>query len=249
MGKNRKLPFGYKMECGRVVRNETEAPWVKYMFGKYVSGASFNELTETMMLEGPAYDEDKPWNKHMIARILGDTRYRGDKDFPVIIEPALFDRASAIRSAKTTTPQKTQAQKILRRKCGFPVTPYIEREVLSILNRLAENPDLISTPEEKRPPSDKLDTLKGELEALLMELPVDEEQARNKLMELAAAMYESIDPREYETRRLRELFRQEQMREELDGTLIEKTVSSVLVDSNGNVKIKLKNDQMIGRGE
>ena len=67
-------------------------------------------------------------------------------------------------------------------------------------------------------------------------------------MQIAVAMYEVVDPREYETYRMRELFRREQPRTELDAILIGKNISTVLVDSNGNVKIKLKNEQVIGRG-
>ena len=62
-------------------------------------------------------------------------------------------------------------------------------------------------------------------------------------------MYEVIDPREYETYRMRELFRREQPRTELDAMLIAMNISAVLVDSNGNVRIQLKNEQVIERGE
>ena len=34
MGTNRKLPFGYKMESGRVVIDPTEKSWVQYLFSR-----------------------------------------------------------------------------------------------------------------------------------------------------------------------------------------------------------------------
>lgn len=62
-------------------------------------------------------------------------------------------------------------------------------------------------------------------------------------------MYETIDPREYESYRMRRVFQKEEPRSELDARLIAMNVSAVLVDSNGKVKIRLKNDQIIERGE
>lgn len=231
MGKNRKLPFGYRMECGRVMTHPEEAPWVKYIFKNYISGASFNELTATMMEDGPVYDEDKPWNKNMIARMLGDTRYRGEKGVPAIIDTDLFQKAAAIRSAKGTVIQKAPAQKMLRRKCGFPVTPYIEQEVLYLMNCLIRNPEQIATPKDVNVRAESLDMLKSELEDLLTQLPMDEERTRKELMQIAVVMYETIDSREYETYRIRKLLGKEQQLIELSDHMIAMTISAVMVDS------------------
>lgn len=249
MGKNRKLPFGYKMEAGSVVIHPEESRWVFYIFTKYASGVSFKELTEYMKQEGISYEQDKLWNKNMIARMLGDARYQGTSNYPVIINKELFQRVADLRSAKTAKVQKTEAQKTLRRKCGFPLTRHIESEVLYLLNSLILNPEQIETPKDIQVTADRLDGLKTDLENMLAQFPVDENGTRDKLMQIAVAMYEVVDPREYETYRMREVFRREQPRTELDAMLIAMNISSVLVDSNGNVKIKLKNEQVIGRGE
>lgn len=225
-----------------------EGKWVSYIFTKYASGASFQELTDHMKQEGIAYEQDKLWNKNMIARMLGDARYQGASNFPAIINAELFQRVADLRSTKTAKVQKTEAQKILRRKCGFPLTKHIEQEVLYLLNSLAHNPEQIETPKDAKVKADRLDTLKNDLENMLAQLPVNENGTRDKIVRIAVAMYEAVDPREYETYRMRELFRREQPRTELDAMLIAMNISAVLVDSNGNVKIKLKNEQVIGRG-
>ena len=62
-------------------------------------------------------------------------------------------------------------------------------------------------------------------------------------------MYEAIDPREYETRRIQRLFEKEEQRAELDAGILDAVISSILVDSNGNLRLKLKNDQIIERGK
>ena len=129
------------------------------------------------------------------------------------------------------------------------MTPYIEHEVLYLLNCLARNPERIATPQTPRGHSQRLDTLKSELEELISQLPVDENRAREVLQEIAAEMYADIDPREYETQRMRRAFQKEEHRTELDANHIAMNISAVLVDSNGKVKIRLKNDQIVERGE
>lgn len=249
MGSNRKLPFGYRMEQGRITVNSEESQWVSYIFHQYLQGVSYQELTDKMKRTGIPYDGDKPWNKNMIARILGDLRYCGCREYAQIISQDDFNAVGEKRDKKTVVSQKTEAQKLLRRKCDSKISPHIEHEVLHLLNTLARNPERIIMPEPFNGPNQRLDKLKSELDEILARLPVDEGQTREKLMEIAAAMYEAIDPREYETRRLRMVFEKETSREELNASLIEQTIAAVLVDGNGRVRIKLKNDQIIERGE
>ena len=66
MGSNRALPFGYKMEFGRIVIFPEEAGWVTYLFDQYLLGASYKGLSDEMNGYGVHYDGEKPWNKNMI---------------------------------------------------------------------------------------------------------------------------------------------------------------------------------------
>lgn len=249
MGTNRKLPFGYKMEQGRVVVNTGEATWVKYLFEQYNLGVSIRFLTNVMHNSSVPYDGDRRWNINMVARILADERYIGQGGYPAILDDTVFCTAMEKRNKKAPAVQKTEAQKLLRRKCGCRITPHIEHEVLYLLNMLAGNPERIVMPEHPNAKSQRLDVLKSELDEILACLPVDEAQTREKVMEIAAAMYEAIDPREYETLRMRKLFAEELPRSELDTSLIDAVISAVLVDGNGKVRIRLKNDQIIERGK
>jgi len=248
MGTNRKQPFGYKMEQGRVVIDPGEASWVKHLFEQYNLGVSIRSLTNEMQRSAVPYDDGKPWNINMVARILADERYTGQGGYPAIVDDEAFHTAMEKKSKKAPAMQKTEAQKMLRRKCDCRITPHIEHEVLHLLNTLAGKPERIIMPEPSNAPNQRLDKLKSELDEILARLPVDEIQAREKTIEIAAAMYEAIDPREYETRRMRKVFEKETFREELDASLIDQTIAAVLVDGNGRVRIKLKNDQIIERG-
>lgn len=249
MGSNRALPFGYKMEFGRVVIFPEEASLVTYLFDQYLLGASYKGLSDEMNGYGVHYDGEKPWSKNMIARILQDCRYTGEGGSPKIIEPSVYQRSEEKRRKKATAPEKSEVQKVLRRKYGCRITAHMEHEVLYLLNHLAAHPEQIATPDSPKAPPQRLKELKSELEEMIRQLPVDEERAWAVLQEAAAAMYEAMDPREYETQRMRRIFQKEEPRSELNANLIAANISAVMVDSNGNVKIRLKNDQTIERGE
>ena len=79
---NRKQPFGYKMALGEIVIQEAEARLVQEIFRRYIAGESLNELTEALRQQTIPYDEGRLWNKNMVARILADIRYTGEKGYP-----------------------------------------------------------------------------------------------------------------------------------------------------------------------
>jgi len=249
VGTNRKQPFGYKMEQGRVVINAVEERWILHLYQKYSLGETIRELTAMMNGTGVYYDIDKPWNKNMVARMLGDVRYTGEQGWPQIIKPELFAIVAEKKSKRAPSVQKTEARTILRRKCDKRITPHIEQEVLYLLNSLASDPGRIIIPSRNGSQLTNVTSLKEELEEILEQLPVDEDKSKRKLQEVAAAMYEAIDPGEYESCRLCGIFGKETPRDTLDARLIGQTISAVLVDSNGRVRIKLKNKQVIERGE
>ena len=90
MGTKRKLPFGYKMESGRIAVDTAESHWVTHLFSRYNMGVSVQELANFMNDTAVRYDPNKPWNKNMVARILADTRYLGESGFPVLVDASVF---------------------------------------------------------------------------------------------------------------------------------------------------------------
>ena len=249
MGKNRKQPFGYRMAKGRVEIDAGESTWVRYLYREYNAGTTMRGLKEHMQAAGVPYEEGKKWNLNMIARILSDTRYIGADGYPVIMDTDAFQIAAEKRAKKAPAVQKTEAQKILRKKCGCRVTAHLEHEVLYLLNTLAGKPEQIEIPTTPQETHGKLEGLQSELSSMMEQLPLDEKQAREKLIEVTVAMYESIDPREYETYRLKRLFDKEQVKGELDAELLDQSVSAITIDSLGQVRIRLKNDQILERRE
>lgn len=245
MGSNRKLPFGYQMEMGRITIFPEEAKLVRLLYAKYDQGDSLKTLTDWIRQQGISYDGDKLWNKNMIARILEDARYIGEKGFPQIIPAVKFVSIQEKRSKRSAPICKTEAQKVLQRKCQEKITLNAEQQVLFLLNKLILCPAIIQCPPGDTAANSKITAIETELENMLAELPVDMDAAQKQILNLASARYQAIDPGDYETEKLRRIFQQREPMPELDADLIRKTVSTVQIDSNGSVKLILKNKQSI----
>ena len=247
MGSNRKWPFGYKMEFGEIVLHPAEAETVRWIYDSYLAGASYNALVDKLRERGISYDGDKPWNKNMAARILADRRYTGEGGFPSIIPEGQFHMVQVRRQERTTPCKKSPAQKELRKLCGGSPPAWVERQVLGLLNRLIQRPELIACPVPEAKPLSEVDKLRRELDELLHCPPVDETRARRLAFRLAALQLNAIGPEEYETLRLRRLFQNRRPMMELEQELLHESVRRITV-SNGTVTILLKNNQTLEGG-
>ena len=243
---NRKLPFGYQMRMGEIVRNEPEAKAVQDIFLQYTFGASLKEIAEQMNKIGPTYDVGKSWNKNMVARILENPKYTGADSYPKLVDIKLFEAAAEKRQTKQRLPERTPAQKALKRVCPKPPTPEIEQQVIHLLDRLAERPDRITQPEQTSKPTHT--NTQAELDGILNTQPLDEDAARNLICKLAQEQYDAIGNEEYETERLRRLFAAFECTAELNAELLQSTVSAVLV-TRQTVRLQLKNGQIIGKDD
>lgn len=108
---------------------------------------------------------------------------------------------SGKRTARARLPQKTPAQKALRRLCGAPPSEWVEKIVTDLLNELIRCPDRV------QPAASQMAAACGktreELTSALERQPIDEDNARALLLQLAAEQYDVIGNTEYETVRLR----------------------------------------------
>ena len=240
---NRKLPFGYQMVMGEIILYPIESGIVQEIFRRYAAGASYGELIEWLKEQSVPYETEKLWNKNMVARILEDCRYLGEKGFPAVIEKSTYDAAKQVRLAKQHPTQKTEAQVLLRKLCGHSATKTIEQQVLTILNRLINNPELLNV---KQPSVNSLRAveLQRELDRVMQVQPVNEEKARELICQLASAQYESLGCGEYETIRLKHLLLGTEPMRELETGLLGASVQKVIVTKAG-VSLLMKNGQLI----
>ena len=187
---NRKQPFGYRMTLGEITIQPEEAETVRSIYLQYIAGISFKQLAEQLQAEDVPYDEDKSWNKNMVSRILEDDRYIGQKEFPALITAEQFDAAQKRRKEMRPAYKQTPAQKALRRLCGAPPSERVEKIVTDLLNELIRCPDRV------QPVASQVATACGktreELNSALERQPIDEDNARALLLQLAAEQYDAI---------------------------------------------------------
>ena len=241
---NRKQPFGYKMEFGEIVPQPQEAKTVRSIYLQYLAGASFKQLAEQLQTEDVPYDVGKPWNKNMVARILEDDRYIGEKYFPALIPTEQFHAAQERRKEMRPEYKQTLAQKELRKLCGGIVPDSVARRVLKILNQVVDDPQLIKIESSGVPTTEDIRQRRLELDKLLQTPPVDEEIARQKAMELAVLTLVSVEMEEYEAHRLRSIFGKQAKMRELDANLLRQSVRKITYGSK-TVKVLLKNNQVL----
>lgn len=243
MAGNRKLPFGYRMEMGKIVVYPQEALTVQSIFQQYILGASYKELVECLREQDVSYDQGKLWNKNMVARILENRKYTGQPGWPLIVDADTFEHANEKRSSKVSPSQQTDAQKVLRRLSGGSSTE-AEQAVLHLLNLLIAEPQQIIAPQPMPPGLNRVSELRSALDHELEQQPINEDAAKRLTMKLASAQYEEIGSQEYETERLRRLFQRQTPMQSLDAEVLRNAVNRIYVHGK-KVKIRLKNGQIL----
>ena len=182
----------------------------------------------------------------MVARILENTKYSGADSYPKLVDIKLFEAAAEKRQTKRRLPERTPAQKALKRVCSKPPTPEIEQQVVCMLGRLAEQPERIIQPE--RTPVPAHTNTQAELDDILNTQPLDEDAARSLICKLAQEQYNAVGDEEHETERLRRLFAAFECTAELNAELLQSAVSAVLV-TRQTVRLQLKNGQIIRKDD
>ena len=239
MAANRKLPFGYTMQMGKICIREQEAGLVREIFNDYLNGLSFRQLTEKLDGQPVAYNPQTCWGKNIVARILGDRRYIGEKGFPQVIGSKLFDAALTRRTAKQISSQPTELQKVLRQLSGQKVTPQMEEAILALLQRLIRQPECVKAPSPARTDPEEERHIRQELDALMGRQPMEEENAKIAAYALAATQLNAIGSEDYETLRIREALSSKAPPHDL----LKSIASAVLIHLDGSVGLQLKNGQ------
>lgn len=237
----RRQPFGYQLDFGEIVLQETEAETVELIYQKYADGTSFTRLAEMLQEIGVPYDGQRPWNKNMVARILENRKYLGEDGYPQIIPAELFEKVQRRRQSQIPSSQKTPGQKALKCLCGGMPPAYVEAQVRNILNHLIRCPEEVTCGKTMKD-SQEVRGLRRELETLLQDPPVDEERAKELTFEIATIQLNGVGPEEYETERLQRLFQRRQPMAELDVEFLHESVRKITY-SRDKITVLLKNNQ------
>lgn len=244
MASKRKMVFGYRMEFGDIVPSPNEADTVRYIYTRYLAGASFQCLANELNQKALPYHTGKSWNKNMVARILEDDRYIGEKEFPALIPTKQFHAAQERRKEMRPEYKQTPAQKELRKLCGGTVPDSVARKVLKILNQMVDDPQIIKIETSGVPTTEDIRRLQQKLDTLLQTPPVDADTARQKALEVASLKLASVKTEEYESHRLRGVFETHPKMDALDAALLKQSLRKI--ECHGDtVCLLLKNGQWL----
>lgn len=244
---NRKLPFGYTMERGEIIPHPEERNCVCMIFDEYQKGVSYNVLVARLEKNGVPYDTEKSWNKNMVARILENRRYMGEQSYPPIIKREQFNAVACLRAVKKGDTEKSYVSKTLRRVCEAKITPDIVSQVLSLMNGLIMHPELVQSPVDAMVETSEHILLRMKLGEALAQQPINEDEAKQLIYELASAEYTTISSNDYETERIRWLLHDAVLMDKLDEVLLEKCLAQVMIVTDRTVSLRLKNGQIIER--
>lgn len=116
----RRILYGYRKEQFDYQIEPNEAEVVKGIFEDYVSGKTLLAIAEYLTANGVVYFKDKTvWTKNAVKRILENTHYMGDAEYPKIIEKETFKSAEKMRLSKGggNRPTDTEEIKYLKQYC------------------------------------------------------------------------------------------------------------------------------------
>jgi len=119
---NRKIPYGYRINMGRLEPHPRESETVRRIYNEYVSGKSYLDIARTLTAEQVVFVGDRyDWNKNRVKRILEDGRYTGTAKYPPIIPAEQFNAARTTRESRANNISDGDAQ--------FPLTCPVECSV------------------------------------------------------------------------------------------------------------------------
>lgn len=274
MTQNRYMPYGYQIENGSVTVNQEEADAICRIYMAYAKGLSYKKIAEDLTMDGVRYMPTKPaWNKNMIARILQNDSYLGTEKFPQIIDEYLKDAVRQAQKPYTLTESeevKTLKPLFICELCGSPVKRRIKtngeerwycqedhthiatsltdgillNSITSLQKILIRNPKM----GEKNVPGENLRTLESmrlqnEIQRLLEKTEIDDKEIQSKILELATNRYSECGSENIHDKPL--IHTIEQIKDELNATLLSKILSEIRVAKNGADALILINGNQV----
>lgn len=277
--KTRNIPFGYRMENGKIVLHPTESQAVKDIFSDYLGGQSLLKIAQSLNERQVEYlPGTTGWNKARLKRIIEDKRYIGGDDYPSIIEQRIYDKAQAVRASRNTQKSLDRTADIFRlqlpvlcEKCGEPMqrrhdsrTTFGEKwicktcgKVIKIsddaflsaitecINYVIAEPGILQYDPAPTEPPVAIIRLKNEIGRLLDSPTIEKEPLKNRILEYASLLYETLDTARYITERIRATLQRTGLISCYNGELTAKIAAVITLHADKTVSLTLKNGQRI----
>ena len=102
--KLRMVPYGYRMNNGKIIPDKNEATVVRDIFDLFIGGKSLKAIADSLTAENVLiFEGNTIWSKNRIKRILDDERYIGANSYPPILSDDLFVQAKKVSGEKGFT--------------------------------------------------------------------------------------------------------------------------------------------------
>ena len=135
-------------------------------------------------------------------------------------------------------------------KIGIPMTiSELEKEIVSIINRLIADPALAEHTESETfgEPALEITKMENEIERKLEALDFNKSELQDMILQCASKKYDAYKSVSHITDRLKADFEQSSPLSSYSPELFDRTVYAVILKSNKTVSLKLKNNTIIGK--
>ncbi len=95
--KNRIIPYGYRIENGKVTICQEEAAIVKEVYEKRAAGVILSEIASNLNDRGIPFYGELGWDKHKVKRLLENDKYLGMDGHPAILDQQIVDNARSFQ--------------------------------------------------------------------------------------------------------------------------------------------------------
>lgn len=130
--KNRIIPYGYRIEDGKVTVCQKEAAIVKEIYDKRAAGVILSEIAAILNDRGIPFYGEFGWDKHKVKRTLENDRYLGIDGYPAILDRQTIDKARSFQYYAEVNRSCHPSvhlikSKIICAKCGTKINRKVER--------------------------------------------------------------------------------------------------------------------------
>lgn len=95
--KNRIIPYGYRIEDGKVTIYHEEAAIVKEIYEKRAAGVILSDIAASLNDRGIPFYGELGWDKHKVKRLLENDKYLGMDGHPAILDQQIVDNARSFQ--------------------------------------------------------------------------------------------------------------------------------------------------------
>ena len=266
----RTVPFGYAVEKGKKVIVADEAAVIIEVYEHYCSGETFKQIADSLSARGVKYlENDSQWNKNNVARLIDDSRYLGNEEYPQIVPEELYERVRTCREGRSAKKAELHSDiklikdKLVCGQCGKPFSrknKWKTREkwicssgckcsvyldditIIRNINSVIANP-MVCTLQGKNissyTPTSNITRLTNDVNRMLEQTKIEFMTVANSILECASEKFDCCNIEVNDE--LTQLILE--MFAEATGfneELIAQTVEQIIIDENGKIKLRVK---------